>query len=78
MPMADLRGKLKLMAKLMEDPKIEGEFDRISKVQFEVMEGHVRVWSTSGRQYEVRYGADGVLYCNCPDWRFRGKEKGRT
>jgi hypothetical protein len=27
--------------------------------------------SKPGHQHEVRLGADGVVYCTCPSWRFQ-------
>lgn len=27
--------------------------------------------SRPGHQHEVRVGADGVVYCTCPSWRFQ-------
>lgn len=32
----------------------------------------VRTWPSSkpGKCYELRLGADGILYCSCPGWRF--------
>ena len=28
--------------------------------------------------YEIRIGVDGVLYCSCPDYKFRGHKWNRT
>lgn len=26
---------------------------------------------SSGKEYEIRVGKDGVAYCNCPAWKFQ-------
>jgi len=30
------------------------------------------------KTYEIRRGADGVVYCTCPAWRFQRLRKGET
>lgn len=29
--------------------------------------------TTSGKTYTIKQGKDGVLYCNCPAWKFQKK-----
>jgi hypothetical protein len=31
--------------------------------------------SNPNRKYDVRVGADGVVYCTCPSWRFNRAPK---
>ena len=33
--------------------------------------------SSSGKEYDIMLGNDGVTYCKCPAWRF-SKERPRT
>lgn len=73
--MTDLRGRLALAAKLADDPTLLSEYDRIAAVQFELFGDRVKVWTDPERAHEVKFGKDGVLYCDCPDWRFRAKRK---
>lgn len=69
----DLRGRLELMAKLMEDPALLKEADRIEKVQFEVKGDYVEAWTDPARRHVVRRARDGKYYCACPDWKWRQK-----
>lgn len=73
-----LRGRLRLAAKLMDDPNVEREFDKIVALEYEVLEDKVLVWTKPERKHEVRTGADGVVYCMCPDWKFRNKKNAGT
>jgi hypothetical protein len=56
------------------NPNVVALWRRTRKGQRLAFDG--REWGVEGRNgsdyYEIRVGDDGILYCSCPDYRFRG------
>jgi hypothetical protein len=55
-------------------------YRRTRKGQYQHVNGQdLGVAGVNGSDYyEIRIGVDGVLYCSCPDYKFRGHKWNRT
>jgi hypothetical protein len=65
---------------LFGESNIVALWRRTRKGEFLNIDG--KDWGVEGRNgsdyYEIRLGADGVLYCSCPDYNFRGHKSNKA